>query len=80
LHFIITDTGIGIHTDKHLNIFKPFTQADESSTRRYGGAGLGLATSKRLIELQGGCIWVNSMPHKGSTFQFTIKFGMPHHI
>ena len=73
LLFAVSDTGIGVPLEKHHLIFQPFTQSDGSSTRRYGGAGLGLAISSRLVELMGGRIWLESEPGKGSTFYFTVR-------
>ncbi len=74
LHFMVKDTGIGIPQEKHGKIFEDFTQADSSMTRTYGGTGLGTTISKKLVELMGGEIWFESIPGKGSTFHFTIKF------
>jgi CheY-like chemotaxis protein len=76
LEFIVTDTGIGIPKDKHFMIFDSFTQASSDTTRHFGGTGLGLAICKKLIELQGGTISVESEPEKGSTFRFVLSFGI----
>ena len=73
LRFSVSDNGIGIAPDKLEEIFHSFTQADSSTTRRYGGSGLGLAICKRLVELMNGRIWVESEPGKGSTFYFTVR-------
>lgn len=75
LHFTVSDTGIGIAPDKLAAIFESFSQGDNSTTREYGGTGLGLTISKHLIEMMGGRIWVESELGVGSRFHFTTRFG-----
>jgi len=73
LHLSVRDTGIGIPKDRMDRLFQSFSQVDSSTTRKYGGTGLGLVISKRLSELMGGSMWVNSEEGVGSTFHFTIQ-------
>jgi len=75
LHFKINDTGIGIAENMHERIFEAFTQAENSTARRYGGTGLGLTICRDLVELMHGRIWVESRTDVGSTFHFTAAFG-----
>jgi signal transduction histidine kinase len=75
LRVLVQDTGIGIPPEKRIVIFESFSQVDASTTRKYGGTGLGLAVSKMLVELRGGRIWVESEIGEGSAFYFTVKLG-----
>ena len=77
-HFSVRDTGIGIPMDRQGAIFRRFLQGDASTTRLYGGSGLGLTISARLVEMMRGRIWVESEPEKGSVFHFTARFGRQH--
>ena len=76
MHFSVRDTGIGISADKQQQIFEPFAQADASTTRKYGGTGLGLTVSLRLVEIMGGKLWVESQAGRGSCFHFTTRLGV----
>jgi PAS domain S-box-containing protein len=76
LKFDVRDTGIGVSPEKLKMIFSPFTQADSSTTRQYGGTGLGLTITAQLVALMNGRIWVESVPGSGSTFHFTCRLGV----
>jgi signal transduction histidine kinase len=69
----VTDNGIGISKEEQSKLFRVFEQGDGSPTRKYGGTGLGLALSRRIVELMGGKIWIDSEPGKGAKFIFTCK-------
>ena len=77
VQFYVRDTGIGITQEAAAHLFSPFTQADDSHTRRYGGTGLGLAICRHLVRLMGGIIWCEGETGQGSTFFFTARFGLP---
>lgn len=77
MHFSVADTGIGIAKEKQKLIFESFSQADDSTTRKYGGTGLGLNICGRLIEMMNGRIWLESEIGKGSTFHFTVQLAFP---
>ena len=80
LHFVVRDTGIGIPAEIREKIFEAFTQADSSTTREYGGTGLGLTICARLVQSMGGRIWVESEPGEGSRFHFTVVLGIGNEV
>lgn len=77
LQFSVSDTGIGMSLEQQQRLFQPFVQADSSAARRYGGTGLGLAVSQKIIEMMDGQISVDSTPEQGSTFTFNVQLGIP---
>lgn len=78
LHFSVQDSGIGMSAEQQKSLFQPFTQADGSTTRKYGGTGLGLSISHRLVELMGGQLHVTSAPEQGSDFTFSLRVDIAH--
>jgi CheY-like chemotaxis protein/nitrogen-specific signal transduction histidine kinase len=76
IHTQVIDTGVGVPADKQQIVFEPFRQADGSTTRHYGGTGLGLAITSSLVQLMGGRVWLDSVPGNGSTFHFTVRYGI----
>jgi two-component system sensor histidine kinase/response regulator len=76
LAFCVRDTGMGMTPEQSAKLFQPFTQADMSTTRKHGGTGLGLTICRRLVELMGGRIWLESIPGEGTAFHFTLPFGI----
>ena len=78
LKFTVADTGIGIPVEKQISVFSPFTQADSSTTRKYGGTGLGLSISAHLVSMMGGRIWLDSEAGKGTQFHFTARLKVLH--
>lgn len=79
LKFLVRDTGVGVESTAQKKIFQPFSQSDNTIAQRFGGTGLGLSISKQLVELMGGTLSMESLPGKGSTFQFTARLGKTQH-
>ena len=79
LRFEVSDTGIGVTAEQQARIFDPFTQADSSTTRRFGGTGLGLSIVRSLVDMMGGQLGLQSQPGQGTTFSVTLTLELPQH-